>query len=203
MGQATARAPVERPAVLNTPLFRLVIEQFDAPRRWLVLDLGGASTEMLSLLGQFRCRVEIADLAGSDGLALLNAEQSADSLARVAASLLPDLRDEGLDVIFCWDLLNYLNRKALSALMHAIAAGTRPGALAHGLIAYADSTMPEQPGRFVPTEDSKLVNRRGSSTEVVAPRYSPEDLELTMGRFEIERAMLLANGMQEFLFRLQ
>ena len=37
---------------------------------------------------------------------------------------------------------------------------------------------------------------------VPAPRYSPEDLGIAMGSFEIDRARLLSNGMQEFLFRL-
>jgi len=37
---------------------------------------------------------------------------------------------------------------------------------------------------------------------IAAPRYSPEDLGKSMGGFLIDRARLLSNGMQEFLFRL-
>jgi hypothetical protein len=160
---------------------------------------------MLSLLGRSRCRVEIADLASDDGIGRMNAEAPVDVLVAMAESLLPEHRgdDGALDIVFCWDLPNYLKPKALSVLMNVIAARARPGALAHALIVYSERSMPERPGRFVPTEDSKLVNRSGAGAEIAAPRYSPDDLKRIMGRFAIDRAMLLANGMQEFLFRLQ
>ena len=44
---------------------------------------------------------------------------------------------------------------------------------------------------------------RAASEVIAAPRYSPEDLGKSMGRFIMDRARLLANGMQEFLFRLE
>ena len=73
---------------------------------------------------------------------------------------------------------------------------------AHALIVYSERSMPEQPSRFQPTEDLKLVSRATTAAEIKAPRYSPEDLGRTMGGFVIERGRLLADGMQEMLFRL-
>ena len=61
--------------------------------------------------------------------------------------------------------------------------------------------MSEQPGRYVPATDGTLVNRTPLNKLVPAPRHSPEDLANNMGRFIIDRARLLSNGMQEFLFR--
>jgi hypothetical protein len=205
MGRATARAPMDKPEALNAPLFRLLVEQLDAAGRRSILDLGAASTPMLSLLGRSRCRVEIADLACNDGIDRMNTEAPVDALVAMAESLLPEHRrdDDALDLVFCWDLPNYLKPGALSALMSAIAARARPGALAHALIVYSERSMPDRPGRFVPTGDSRLVNRGGAAAEIAAPRYSPDELSRIMGRFAIDRAMLLANGMQEFLFRLQ
>ena len=76
------------------------------------------------------------------------------------------------------------------------------GALAHALIYYADRDMTAHPGRFVPTGDGKLVDRRTPGPAIPAPRYSPEDLQKSMAGFAIQRARLLGNGMQEFLLRL-
>jgi hypothetical protein len=87
--------------------------------------------------------------------------------------------------------------------MSVIAARARPGALAHALIVYSERSMPECPGRYLPAEESRLINRGAAAAEIAAPRYSPDDLRRIMGTFAIERAMLLGNGMQEFLFRLQ
>lgn len=206
MGRATARAPMEKPEALNVPLFRALVEQLDAASRRSILDLGAASTPMLALLGRSRCRVEIADFASDGGIARMNGDDMPiDALVSLAESLLPEHRegDAAVDVVFCWDLPNYLKPRPLSVLMNVIAARASPGALVHALIVYSERSMPDRPGRFVPTDDSKLVNRSGAGKEIAAPRYSPDDLRRIMGRFAIDRAMLLANGMQEFLFRLQ
>ncbi|HET6628378.1 MAG TPA: hypothetical protein VFG91_01255 [Woeseiaceae bacterium] len=196
---------MEKPSALKAPLFRSLVERLEAGGRHVILDLGAASNPMLALLGQFRCRVDIADLASDGGLERMNADAEGDDLVARAESLLPRLRanDAGYDLVYCWDLPNYLKPAALSALMSAIAARTgRTGLLAHALIVYSERTMPERPGGWVPMEDLTLVDRNGTSAEVKAPRYSPEDLGRMMSGFEIDRARLLANGMQEMLFRL-
>ncbi|HWM27996.1 MAG TPA: hypothetical protein VNQ14_06030 [Woeseiaceae bacterium] len=206
MGRATARAPIEKTGALNVPLFRLLVEQLDADRRSVVLDLGAVSSPMLSLLAGSHCRVEIADLASDGGIERMNsATPGDDDLVQIAESLLPKHRADAdaVDVVLCWDLPNYLKPEAMSALMSAIAGRARPGARAHALIVYSERSMPDRPGRFVPIEDLKLVNRGASATQIQAPRYSPESLGRIMGRFTIDQGRLLANGMQEFLFRLQ
>lgn len=183
-------------AALNAPLFRSVIERLHAGGRWVILDLGAAQSGTVSLFSQFRCRLEIADI-GPD-IDLLNA---AEDPAAVAEALLPPGREEPVDIVLCWDLLNYLSRPALTALMDGVARRSRPQTLLHGLIVYSARRMPVRPGRFLPTEDARLLNVGASLEQRDAPRYSPEDLALAMPLFTVERAMLLRNGMQEFLFR--
>jgi hypothetical protein len=204
MGRATAKAPMDKPAVLNAPLFQQLIEQFDTGVRSIILDLGAASTPMLAVLGRSPCLVEIADMAGDDAIDRLNSDVSPDARIALAESLLPQ-HDAGaeVDFVFCWDLLNYLKPDALSALTRAIVARARPGTRAHALIAYSDRSMPDRPGRFVPTEDLKLVNHAVPTSHTEAPQYSPEYLRRIMRGMEIEHARLLANGMQEFLFRVK
>ena len=159
---------------------------------------------MLAMLGRTRCRVEIADLAHFGGIARLNSTEPGPELAGVAESLLPGrLSDDGVELVFCWDLLNYLTLDALSALMNAIGRRARPGAIAHALICYADRDMKEVPGHLVPIENGELIDRLDTGALIAAPRYSPEELGRHMGSFVIDRARLLSNGMQEFLFRLE
>lgn len=204
MGRATAKAPIDKPAALNAPLFRLLADQFDSDGRRIVLDLGAASTPMLSMLGRSRCRVEVADMACDGGIGRMNVEAPAEALVAIAESLLPSHRPgDAVDLVFCWDLLNYLQPKAILALMTAIARRCRPDTLAHALIVYSERSMPDRPGRFVPIEDWKLVDHVAPSAMIEAPRYSPEFLGRIMGGFAIDSARLLANGMQEFLFRLK
>ncbi len=158
---------------------------------------------MLALLGRSPCRVEIADLAHFGGIDQLNTTEPGAALASAADSLLPVLPPgEAFDLVFCWDLPNYLSLDALSALMNTVGHRARPGALVHALICYAERDMGEQPGRFVPTPDVELADLSAAGERIAAPRYSPEQLGNSMRPFEIDRARLLSNGMQEFLFQL-
>ena len=199
---STAASPAP-PVALHAPLFQGLVESFDETQRHVALDLGAASTELLAWLGRSRCRVEIADLAYFGGIERLNAAEPGPELAEVAESVLPGLRlDDPIDLVFCWDLPNYLSLDALSTLMCAIERRARPGAIVHALIFYAGRDMPERPGRFVPTEHGELLDLSEPGMPVEAPRYSPEELGKSMRPFEIDRARLLGNGMQEFLFQL-
>ena len=200
LGAATARAGLDVPAALPVPLFHALVERIDPARRLVVLDLGAAQHRTIALFGRFRCRLDIVHLA--EGLDALNADQTAGELEATVERLLPKPRGEPLDLMLCWDLLNYLSRPSFMAVMAGIARRARRGALAHGLIVYLESRMPARPGSYVPLEDHRLLNlATASGPDRAAPRYSPEDLKKCMPDFAIERGRLLANGMQEFLFR--
>ena len=201
--RARPRVPPDPAVALHAPLFQDLVTGLDATKRHVVLDLGAASTDMLALLGRSRCRVEIADLAHFGGIDNLNSTEPGPALSEMAESLLPNrLSDDAIDLVFCWDLPNYLTLDSLSALMNAIGRRARAGALAHALIFYAERDMNEHPARFIPTAEGELIDHSAPGAAITAPRYSPEDLGKSMGGFVIDRARLLSNGMQEFLFRL-
>jgi hypothetical protein len=185
---------------LNAPLFASIFERLAEEDRCVVLDLGAARTETIAVFGGYRSRLEIADVA--DGLEELNAEPDPQMLRERAERLLPSPGAEAANVILCWDLLNYLQRPALSALMNAVAERARPGAFVHALVVYASKKMSIRPGCFVPLDRQRLINLAPIQAERDAPRYSPEDLSRLMPSYTVERARLLRNGMQEFLFRL-
>ena len=193
----------EHPAgaeALNAPLFASLIERLQSTgERCVVLDLGAARTETIALFGQFRARLDIVDLA--QNLDQLDEEDS-ELLRPRAERLLPPRQSEAADVVLCWDLLNYLKRPALSAVMAAAAERAKPGALAHALIVYSSKKMSVKPGCFVPLDEQRLINVAPPQAERDAPRYSPEDLVNCMHGYTVERARLLRNGMQEFLFRV-
>lgn len=183
---------------VNAPLFHALMEQLDPGRRWVVLDLGPAQPAVLALLGGRRCRLDVVDLAGD--LGRLAASDDPAKLARTAEALLPPPGAEPVDVVLCWDLLNYLDRPAMRALMSRVAERTRPGAMVHALMAYSRARMPATPARCTPADDHRLLIGSGGPQRD-APRYTPEDLGKCLTGFRMDRAVLMRNGMQEFLFR--
>jgi hypothetical protein len=195
-GAATARAPVERSASVSVPLLRSVMEQLAEDRRWVVLDLGPARPIMLDLLSDHRVRLDIADLTHEIERA---AADPPDDVRRVE---LPPVRNpEPADIVFCWDLLNYLDRKSLANLMAQVATRCRAGALVHALIVYSERVMSRRPGQLVPTDAGTLSTPAPGGPERAAPRYSPEDLAVAMPDYAVDRVRLLGNGMQEYLFK--
>ena len=200
--QARPWGPPKSPAAFHAPLFHDLVADLGENERHIVLDLGTASTEMLAMLGRTRSRVEIVDLAYFGGISQLNALETRSELTSAADALLPaPAPGEEFDLVFCWDLPNYLTLDALSALMRAIARRSRSGAIAHALIMYAASEMGEVPGCYVPNDNAELADRNARQVSIEAPRYSPADLSSSMGGFVLDRARLLGNGMQEYLFQ--
>lgn len=207
LGTASRRRPAPAPAgtapaLIGAPLFRSLLEEFREGGRSVVLDLGPACPETVALLSEFRCRLDIADLAqGLDEFGAIEDEEPA-RLGDAAEALLPPRRPEATDVVLCWDLLNYLRPAALTALMDCIAARGRRGTRVHCLVAYAQPRMSGRPGRFAPQADGQLRHRPAGGPDRPAPRYTPEDLGRCLRGYTHEGARLLQNGMQEFLFRL-
>lgn len=200
LARSVVRAELAGPVPFNAPLFRALIEGVPDDQRWVVLDLGKVCPQVITMLGGHRCRVEIAEVA--QDLELLNRDLDREALQHVAEGVLPARLAEPVDLVLCWDTPNYLSRDALRMLMAQVAERSRPGTLVHTLIYYAERQMPVEPGHYVPSVDGSLVNVSPCTQLQDAPRYSPEDLRLCLPAYTIERAMLLGNGMQEFLFRL-
>jgi len=199
-GPPAAAKPSSAPEGLSAPLFHSLIQRLQSGGRWVLLDLGAVHSATIREFTQFRCRLEFVELA--DGLDSLNGEVDPRRIRQRADALLPARRPEGVDVVLCWDLINYLNQPALTAVMECIALRCKRGALAHGLVYYSAKAMPERPSTFVPVDDQRILQHVSPGRERPAPRYSPEDLARCMPRYTVERGRLLRNGMQEFLFKL-
>ena len=176
------------------------MQRLQSGGRWVVLDLGAVHSATIREFGRFRCRLEFVELA--DGLDALNGEIDPRRIRQRADALLPARRGEPTDVVLCWDLINYLNQPALTAVMECIALRCKRGALAHGLVYYSAKV---DAGTAEHVRARRRSTHRAAPTpgrERPAPRYSPEDLARCMPRYSVERGRLLRNGMQEFLFKL-
>lgn len=185
----------------GAPLFGQIVARMHEGERWVVLDLGQIQPATVTAFGRFRCRLDIADLPAD--LDTIGALDDALALKQHFGAMLPGVpAADAADVILCWDLLNYFDRPALTALMRRIAARARSGAVLHALIAYSQPHMPARPGLYHPLDDDHLVCIPTTTEQRKAPRYTPKDLERYMQGFRADQRRLLNNGMQEYLFRL-
>lgn len=199
-GAAPAPSDTLSPTEFRAPLFGEMTEHMREGGRWVILDLGRVQPATVHLFSQIRCRLDIADLPAD--LERVEAEEEPLALKKLFAGVLPDRSEKDTDVVLCWDLLNYLGRPALTALMRRVTARTRPGALLHAVVSYSKPEMPAHPGILYPSKEDHLVYLPTTTEECKASRYTPKDLERHMQGFKAEQRRLLNNGMQEYLFRL-
>jgi len=198
VGDAAAPVLVFKAPLLN----RILANPDELEQRAVVLDLGGPCQVLLDRLSATRpCRVEIADLVNNNGLGAINALESIeDEGPSLMRRLLPTGNDEPLDLILCWDLPNYLSLQTLGLLIDVLAHRVAPGCQLHMLIAYSKREMASIPGRYVPAPDGNLTQLFPSDELTEAPRYSPENIGSALRNFVYQRGVLLANGMQEFVY---
>jgi hypothetical protein len=186
---------------LHAPLFEQVMRGLDEARRQVVFDCGAARSGTIAMLSAFRCRLDILDLAAA--LPELESRADAEERRDVLVAHLSVVEREPGQLVFCWNLLNYLKPGDIGALAELLAPRLAPGARLHALIEYSSPLMPASPGHWVPDASARLHADQPEIEQVPAPRYSPKALERLMPQFRPERSMLLGNGLQEHLFVLR
>lgn len=206
MNQATPARPIQTSpsgadGPFPSPLLREVTARFEADARHVILEPGAVSAGILDLLRGRRCRLLVAD-ATEALCALSEAPPEPHDLTRRIETLLFDAGGEPIDTVLCWDLLNYLSPPILSAVATRLAAIMTPTGIIHAYIHSAHATMPRHPQRYTALEDGRVARVGHAPAERKAPRYSAWDLEKHAIGLRVERSMLLRNGLQEYLLRV-
>jgi hypothetical protein len=183
----------------RAPLFWNIAERLREGGRWVVLDLGPPRSGNVEFFSRFRSRLTIANVGA--GLGDLNAAADASEAKQVVEALLPAHGPDPIDLVLCWDVLNFLKPPALSALMAQIATGLRRGASVHALMAYAATQMPAEPGSYAIRGEGELASSFAGEGTQNAPGYSTYHLLKMMPNFQVEKSVLLRQGLQEYFFR--
>lgn len=188
---ATAEPDVHRSLALET-LFNEI-----RGRKVSVLDLGPAVGSNVEFLSQFGCKLYIEDLYA----ALSSRMPSGDSEhagPEFFAEFLAVPEDTRFDVVFAWDLFNYLHRKELVHFATQLRRYCPPGSRLLAFISILKQ-MPAQPFRFRIKDEQTLVYERRTSVERPSPRLAPSEITDIFKGFHVDRSFLLRHGIQEFL----
>ena len=159
-----------------------------------LLDLGSAVGSNVEYLSQFGCKLTIEDLYASR-----SAEGAGELGPDFFSRLLAVPEGTLFDIVFAWDLYNYLSRKELGYLAAELRRLCRPGALVFALI-WIHKTIPAQPIRFRIQSPDQLLYERRTAVERPGPRFAPAELNQAMAGFQVDRSFLLRHGIQEYLF---
>ncbi|MFW5816873.1 MAG: hypothetical protein ACOCVP_08450 [Wenzhouxiangella sp.] len=165
----------------------------------MVADLGTVRSGTVALFSDYRCRLDVLDLPMVLPQ-LAECEEAAQTKACLAALFDRDER-EPLDLVLCWNLLNYLKREEIRELIDLLVPRFQPQTRLHALMEYASPLMPATPGHWIPDANTRLHASHVDAEQIDSPRYKPKELERIMPQLAPERTVLLGNGLQEYLFR--
>jgi hypothetical protein len=173
-----------------------LFEPIDDEQRLTVLHLGPVLPETLDFLSGYRAKIYVADVFAELPFRADPAEEQTVE-QRLASAL--DLPAEArFDLCLFWDLFNYLEPEAISALT----AQLRPHWYCHTR-AYAlgvhNTRSPQRDTSFsIANPDTLALRPRRERPAGYAPQPQSRLKELMVG-LEVQRSVLLADGRLEML----
>lgn len=189
---------------MNSPLLFGVLAALEEDVRVGVLDLIPAHAGLLEYFARYHCKLFLPGCR--DALCALPADEPEETAKLPGALkqllLLPPHATPVLDMLLLWDLPNYLQRDVLMALINHLLPYLSPRAVLHTYI-HTRQSMPQQPGSFSLTPDEKVSVDLTGQWDRTSPMYYQEILHKLLAPLRVERGMLLANGLQEYILRLK
>jgi hypothetical protein len=168
-----------------------------------VLHIGSARPETVELFSRYRCKLHFVDLFDNlDELAMPDPSSAPASDSASLAAMFTDLLDipgpTRFDLCLFWDLLNFLNRNAIKALLDTLRPHLHGRTMGHGFAVHNLKTA--QSGKVYGISDIDQISMRPRSA--LLPHYSPYtqgQLEKILDCFTVTRSVLLAESRLELL----
>lgn len=158
-----------------------------------VLDLGAPVTANVELYARHGARITFADF-----YRFYEPQRPNGASAASVAATLPATASQ-VDIIFAWDVLNYLSLEEITWLGQRVRLRCAPGALLLALVSCSGS-MPTTPSNHTIMDERTLrVEANGSSTRP-SPAYSEQALLRSLPGLTVKSRLQLRNSMVEYLF---
>lgn len=189
---------------LKSPLLFGVLQTLDLESRVDILDLAPANADLLGFFSQYHSKLYLPGCRDTL-LTLRQTEDNTDpSFTRAFKQCLPlpDGENRALDLLLLWDLPNYLDKPVLSALITYLLQHVSQRTVLHTYI-HTRQTMPSHPGDYRLTLENNVMVDLPAPWTAASPMYYQELLHKVFTPFRVERGMLLANGLQEYVLRIK
>jgi hypothetical protein len=189
---------------MNSPLLFGVLQALDSESRVDILGLTPANADLLDYFSQYHCKLHLPGCR--DELLLLRVTDGEENppWSEVFKKFipLPNSDNDTLDLVLLWDLPNYLDKPVLSALIAYLAPHVSKRTVLHTYI-HTRQSMPAQPGDYSLTREKNVMVEMPAAWNASSPMYYQELLHKIFTPFRVDRGMLLANGLQEYILRMK
>lgn len=189
---------------LNSPLLFGVLKAWDPEAHINILDLTPAYPVLLDYFSNYHCRMHLPGCRDELLSLLVQDDQDREILPKKFNQLLPlhNTSSTSLNLILLWDLPNYLDKVLLSALVDYLKPYLDKHCVLHTYI-HTRQRMPAQPANFRLTLEHNILVETSADWNTSSPMYYQELLHKVLSPFHVDRGMLLANGLQEYVMRIK
>lgn len=179
-------------------LLPALFEHVDDEWPLTVLHIGPALPETVQFFSAFRCKLHFADLY--DELPLRHTGEDGPSLEQRIEEALCLPGGALFDLCFFWDVLNFLHRDAIIALMNNLRPHLHPDSRAH-CFAPHNAKTPASATFYGIADDGHFRVRQRST---IPPDYQPHpqgELNSLLSCFRVDRSVLLPDRRTELLLQ--
>lgn len=201
MTRITAPATPDRIAHRTSGLSAL-FEQLICGRKYTILDLGPALGVNIDFWSRIPCKIYIQDLYRSLRSSGLFPPEEGNTCESMFDEFLPAGPNVRVDIILCWDLLNYFKPDQIEALARCLSRFCQCGTLLFALVSSLPQ-IPAEPTKFRILDQTQLLYENQTQAVIPAPRYLIRDILRMMPGFQVLGSFLLRNGFQEHLLSYQ
>ncbi len=185
---------------VQTSLVLNVIYHLIKPvHKYTILDLGPAFGTNIEFFSKFSHKIYIEDFYHTLASFDFFSPEDGVHYEAVIEYLLPYRENTRFDIIFSWDLFNYLQKEELHHLIRHLSRFCHPGTLLFALISTLKH-IPERPIHFKILDQQDLQYESCSAVLRPCPGYQQTDLNRLMANFRVCNSFLLRNGFKEYLF---
>lgn len=178
-----------------------LFEQVDDEWPLMVLNVGPALPETVSFFSGYRCKLHFADLYSELPLRAAEADENDGEGAGLDHRMEEALELPGgalFDMVFFWDVLNFMSRESIAVLMDKLRPHLHPDSRAHCFAVHNSKTPVAEHYHGIVDEGHLSVRKRARAPADYQPH--PQGELVSMLRFfQLDRSVLMPDRRVELL----
>ena len=188
---------------INSPILFDLLKSLSQEAHHEILDICPANQGVIDLFSSLYCKLYLPGCVKELCEMTSDKYDSTNKLYRAFTKRLGFYKKQkaSLNVIFLWDLPNYLDQQVMRGLVEYLSHHMHERVKLHFYI-HSQQQMPASPGSYTILPEGKVRLENNSDTTVKSPLYFQEALLTLFHPFKVKRSMLLSSGLKEYILEL-
>ena len=204
-GQGATGVSVKNKApTINSPLLFKMLESLSKHKKYNILDISQANNNSLEFFSDYWCKLFINNAINSINKLDKNDINTSHKWHRALVKImgLHKKSNAELDIIFLWDLPNYLEPEKLKGFIDYILPQCTKNTCLHTYV-FNSEFISETPSNYQILSNQKVaISPPQRTNKINGPMYNVNALKKMLAPFNLDQSVMLSSGVQEYIFRL-